>query len=165
MDTILEALALLEVENDDHWTADGQPKLITLRALTGQEDLSREDIVRIAPGFTRSDPTLPDPEKMLEDERLAKVKELERQAAEAAVKAKEADMARREAERLRDKLVIEQAREEKPAHVRNMEGIRAVIERSKRDRAEQRGPSELDKSLMYSKRDTQGGSTIRRPGG
>ena len=53
-DKIKEALSKLDPENDNHWTADGQPRLDTLKILTGNPGLSREDVTTAAPGFTRA---------------------------------------------------------------------------------------------------------------
>ena len=48
-----EALARLDPANDEHWTADGMPKVETVSALMGQA-ASRRQITDAAPGFTRA---------------------------------------------------------------------------------------------------------------
>lgn len=53
-DKIKDALSKLDPENDNHWTADGQPRLDTLKILTGNPGLSREDVNTAAPEFTRA---------------------------------------------------------------------------------------------------------------
>jgi len=55
---IAAALLKLDVTNDDHWTADGQPKIEALRLLAGSFGLKREDVTKTAPNFSRSNPSL-----------------------------------------------------------------------------------------------------------
>lgn len=57
-DKILEALKQMDVGNDTHWTADGLPKLETVRFFASDQSLSREDISNVAPKFKRSNPSL-----------------------------------------------------------------------------------------------------------
>lgn len=52
MATIAETLAKLDPASDDHWTADGFPRLEALTAL-GAEGVSRKAVNDAAPGFTR----------------------------------------------------------------------------------------------------------------
>ena len=52
---ILKALALLDPTNDDHWTADGQPRTQAL----GLDGVSRSDIRSAAPLFNRTNTDLP----------------------------------------------------------------------------------------------------------
>lgn len=49
-----EALAKLDVGNDNHWTADGLPRLDTVRFMTGDQSVTRESINQVAPGFSRA---------------------------------------------------------------------------------------------------------------
>jgi hypothetical protein len=49
---ILEALKSLEVQNDDHWTANGAPSLTEISKLVG-ENVKRKDVTEVAPMFTR----------------------------------------------------------------------------------------------------------------
>jgi hypothetical protein len=51
---ILEALSKLDVNNSNHWTADGLPRLDTVKMLAGDQALTREAISLAAPGFSRS---------------------------------------------------------------------------------------------------------------
>lgn len=51
---ILDALRKLDITNDNHWTADGQPRLDTVKMLAANPALKREDVETAAPGFTRS---------------------------------------------------------------------------------------------------------------
>lgn len=55
---IVEALALLEVENDEHWTADGLPRVDVVTGLLGEE-VSRKQITEAALEFSRENTTLP----------------------------------------------------------------------------------------------------------
>lgn len=54
MQTLIEALKKLDVNNDNHWTADGLPRLDTVRMLASDAALTREKLDAAAPGFTRS---------------------------------------------------------------------------------------------------------------
>jgi hypothetical protein len=53
---ILEKLATLDPANKDHWNQDGQPRLGAVG-----EGIKREDIIAVAPLFSRSNPVLPAP--------------------------------------------------------------------------------------------------------
>lgn len=53
-DKIVAALKTLDVENDQHWTSDGAPRIDTLKILVGNPGLSREDVNAALPGFSRS---------------------------------------------------------------------------------------------------------------
>lgn len=51
---ILSALRQLDVNNDNHWTADGAPRLETVRMLAKDPAVSREALTLVAPGFSRA---------------------------------------------------------------------------------------------------------------
>lgn len=51
---ILDALKALDVSNDNHWTADGLPRLDTIKMLAGDPTLTREKVAFAAPGYIRS---------------------------------------------------------------------------------------------------------------
>lgn len=51
---ILDALAKLDFGNDNHWTADGLPRLETVKLLAGDQTLTREQVRAAAPSFTRA---------------------------------------------------------------------------------------------------------------
>lgn len=51
--TLGEALALLDPENDSHWTSNNLPGLDDLTALTG-EKVTRAEVEAVAEGFTRA---------------------------------------------------------------------------------------------------------------
>lgn len=51
---ILTALKSLDHKNDDHWTADGQPRLDVLKAAAGDQSVTREAVVAAAPAFNRA---------------------------------------------------------------------------------------------------------------
>lgn len=53
---ILEAVEKLDKSNVNHWTDGGLPKLETIRLLTGNPKVSRDDIQAAAPGYTRTGP-------------------------------------------------------------------------------------------------------------
>lgn len=56
-DKIKAALAELDVTNDDHWTAEGVPRLDVVKDLVGVA-VSRADITGAAKQFTRTNPSL-----------------------------------------------------------------------------------------------------------
>ncbi len=58
--SLADALASLDPANDDHWTADGKPRMEVLENLTGG-NLTREDVEAVAPGVTRSNINLDEP--------------------------------------------------------------------------------------------------------
>lgn len=51
---IQEALSKLDVTNDNHWTADGLPRLDTVKMLANESTLTREAVSAAVPGFTRT---------------------------------------------------------------------------------------------------------------
>jgi hypothetical protein len=77
---ILKALSRLDVENDEHWTENGAPRLDVVQKL--MPGVTREMLVRAAPKFSRRHPEVPDLEAMRQQaqERMA---ELQRAVAEA----------------------------------------------------------------------------------
>lgn len=58
MSKILEALAKLEQANDAQWTADGQPKIDAIRWLAQDQTITREQVVKEAPNFSRTNTAL-----------------------------------------------------------------------------------------------------------
>lgn len=58
MNELRAALAKLDIANENHWTADGLPRLETVRLLVGNSSLSREAVTQAAPGFSRANPDL-----------------------------------------------------------------------------------------------------------
>lgn len=50
---IIAALEQLDVSNVNHWTADGLPRLETLKMLAGNPGLTREQVTAVAPGYSR----------------------------------------------------------------------------------------------------------------
>lgn len=52
-DKIQNALSKLDAGNDNHWTAEGAPRLETLRMLAGDPSISRDDVNTVDQGFTR----------------------------------------------------------------------------------------------------------------
>lgn len=53
-DKIVAALKGLDVNNDQHWTTDGAPRIDTIKVLTGNPALTREDVNAALPGFSRA---------------------------------------------------------------------------------------------------------------
>lgn len=49
-----EALGKLSKDNDNHWTEKGQPRIETVRMLSGNPTLTREEIDQAFPGFSRT---------------------------------------------------------------------------------------------------------------
>lgn len=50
---VAAALKRLDPENDEHWTADGKPKMSALEALMGRADITRAQVDAAVPGFNR----------------------------------------------------------------------------------------------------------------
>lgn len=55
---IIEALKKLDSTNDNHWTADGSPRLDTVKMLAADQSLTRDMVTIAAPGFSRANNTL-----------------------------------------------------------------------------------------------------------
>lgn len=51
---IQTAVKALDIENDNHWTADGLPRLDTVKMLASDPTVTRETVNDAAPGFTRA---------------------------------------------------------------------------------------------------------------
>lgn len=64
---IKEALGQLDTLNDEQWTGDGAPRVDAVEALLG-EDVTRAQIIEVAPEFSRENPVLPDDEEASNDE-------------------------------------------------------------------------------------------------
>jgi hypothetical protein len=58
---IKEALSLLDSNDNDHWTADGLPKIDVVSSLAEIKGLKRGDITKAAPTFTRENPSFEAP--------------------------------------------------------------------------------------------------------
>lgn len=58
---ITDALSKLDKANDNHWTSEGLPRIDTVKLLAGNQALTREEITKAAPEFTRDSagPTAP----------------------------------------------------------------------------------------------------------
>ncbi len=54
---IKQALAKLDVNNDNHWTAEGQPRIDTVKMLASDQTITRDDITKASPEFTRESAT------------------------------------------------------------------------------------------------------------
>ncbi len=63
MSKILEALGKLDPTNENHWTADGLPRIETVRMLAGNQTITREQITAEAPDFSRSANVVPGAEQ------------------------------------------------------------------------------------------------------
>ena len=64
---IIEALKQLDANNDDHWTTDGHPRLDAVKELMGGTAVSREEVTKAAPAFSRSNLELPNTEPQRAD--------------------------------------------------------------------------------------------------
>ena len=84
---ILESLTNLDPENKDHWTANGQPLLSAVG-----EGVSRQQILDVAPLFSRENPVLPDEEPELTDEEVKKTLEEELLEVQAKMEAAKAEI-------------------------------------------------------------------------
>lgn len=141
LDQIRLALSKLDTTNDDHWTENGQP---ALSALGLKPQPSRADVTAAAPLFSRASPKLDLPEEpkpapapvqagpSAEDDYAAVVAECD--AAEAALReandaAKEA-LAKAQAVAIKRDAALKRLEKLRPKD-ENMQGIRAVLERSK----------------------------------
>jgi len=51
---LLEATSRLDPANDDHWTADGLPRMTAVGELAGDSSITRKDITHAAPNLTRA---------------------------------------------------------------------------------------------------------------
>ncbi len=60
MSKILEALKKLDPANPNHWTEDGSPRMDTIKFMSGDASLTREQVTAAAPGFSRSAPLTDD---------------------------------------------------------------------------------------------------------
>lgn len=63
MSKILEALRKLDPNNDNHWTADGLPKMETVTFLAGDSSITRHQVTETAPGFSRANLAALSPER------------------------------------------------------------------------------------------------------
>lgn len=54
---IIAALQKLDPSNDNHWTGDGLPRLDTVKLNAGDQSLTREDVTKAWPEFSRSNVT------------------------------------------------------------------------------------------------------------
>lgn len=66
LDKIKEALAKLDVNNDDHWTGDGLPRLDVMKDLLG-EAVTRADVTSAVKGFSRKTPEALNPEPTIDE--------------------------------------------------------------------------------------------------
>lgn len=126
---ILESLSKLDPSNKEHWTQDGQPRLGAVG-----EGVTRQQIVAVAPLFSRTSTELPDQlsaeevKATLEDELLAI--ELEREAANLALvtarrAAKDAEKSAKDAEdKLESLRELERNRDKRSPTEVNMEYLR-----------------------------------------
>lgn len=60
MKDLRTALTELDVENDNHWTTEGLPKLDVLKFIMGVGNVSRADVDAVAPVFTRTNLVIPE---------------------------------------------------------------------------------------------------------
>ena len=53
LDRIREAVMALETGNDDHWSAEGLPRVDVIATLAGDPSIRRKDVEQAVPGLTR----------------------------------------------------------------------------------------------------------------
>lgn len=111
---IREALLGLDPQNDEHWTADGAPRLDVLANALGDQKVTRADVLAAAPGFSRENPVLQDPEPEAKEQPEA----LDLQALEAE---------------------LVKARAEKEAAERRYLAVRAQVDAARTAQAEAEG--------------------------
>lgn len=51
---LIEAISALDADNDEHWTANGLPRIDALKEMTGEDDITRMMIDELAPDYTRT---------------------------------------------------------------------------------------------------------------
>lgn len=51
---ILNALLQLDVNNDEHWTSDGLPRMDAVEAIVGDKGITRQQVTAAKPGFSRA---------------------------------------------------------------------------------------------------------------
>lgn len=66
-EVILAALAKLDPAVDSHWTADGLVNLNSFKFIAGGVSVTREQLEEAAPGFTRANPVVGEPEALPSD--------------------------------------------------------------------------------------------------
>lgn len=80
---IKEALGQLDTLNDEQWTGDGAPRVDAVEAILG-EDVTRAQIIEVAPEFSRENPVLPDDEEASNDEETSEEQPSEDEVADTA---------------------------------------------------------------------------------
>lgn len=51
---IVEALGQLDPSNDEHWTADGLPRMDVVEGIVGDKGITRQQVTQAKPGFSRA---------------------------------------------------------------------------------------------------------------
>lgn len=51
---ILDALGQLDPNNDEHWTADGLPRMDVIEGIVGDKAITRQQVTQAKPGFSRA---------------------------------------------------------------------------------------------------------------
>ena len=87
---LLEALRLLNPEEDDHWTSDGAPRMSFIHALMESDEVTRKDVIDLAPDLDRESMKTPENLLMNRGENL----EGRLQEAQESLKKKEEEVAR-----------------------------------------------------------------------
>lgn len=100
------ALGMLNPDDDGQWTSDGLPLMETMRGITGDEKLTREQVTAVAPEFSREATKQSGGDKGPEDGMPKEVTTTELDAAVNALRAEEDDIAKKIVvlERQRNKL-------------------------------------------------------------
>lgn len=126
---VIEALSKLDPGTDEHWTADGQPKVDVVANFIGEGGaVTRKDIIEAAPEFVRANPVLTPVESPFDpaEDRAAKA---ETRTALSVLKDEIADLTNRidalTAERTRktakaDDIISSQVKEDARAGIHNI---------------------------------------------
>ena len=134
---ILEALKMLDLENDALWTGDGLPRVEVVGEMIGRMDVSRQEITDAAPLFTRTAPTFPDAEPsagVTSDQPPVPPADVtpeepspEVVLAEANAEAAAAAQKKHEAELRMNAALAEKEKNQPPHHIRNQTTIQAFL--------------------------------------
>lgn len=173
---IRAALATLDPKNENHWTEGGQPRL---DALGLSPVPKRSDVTAAAPLFSRSNPEVPASEKPKQEPAVEQVPvaptldsklvglQGDLEAAQKLVQEQQdklvaAKKALADAQAERDKVVVALEKSGLRKDHENILGIRAVLERSKQERAAKAEIANELRRVGVTEKLLQGGSALDR---
>lgn len=119
---ILDALSKLDVANDNHWTAEGMPRIETVCMLAGDQSITREKITTEAPQFCRANATIPEADQPAQ---VAQVTPSQAGQAQADVTLSDIDqaIAEKEAQIADLKQGIEKAQEALSGYIQELDAL------------------------------------------